>query len=448
MNIKITKGLDLKLAGAAPDQMLGNVPPRTFHIRPSDFRWLTPKLLVQVGDHVETGTPLFCDKADERVIIVAPVKGTVQEIVRGEKRVIEEVTIARDLESTTEATIDFDAPTDGDSVRKLLLQYGLWPCLRQRPFATIPNPNSNPKSVFVPCFDSNPLAPDFNVLMRGKEEYFRHGIQMLQIAAGDVPIHLCMREGADNQLFESVENVQKHYFSGPHPAGNVGTHIHYLDSINKGDIIWYIDPQEVARIGQFFAEHTLQFVKIAALTGPVVKNPGYFSTVYGADLTALLMDNLMQENVRVISGSVLSGSKLEDSPTLRFHDRQITVIAEGGQREILGWLLPGLKKWSLSRTFLSWLTPKRTYDVNTSLHGGRRAIMMTDVYDKVFPFDLMPLQLLKACEIKDIEQMEALGIYEVDSEDFALCELVCPSKKEWQRIVETAIHDLYIDSMV
>lgn len=448
MNIKITKGLDLKLAGAAPDQMLGNVPPRTFHIRPSDFRWLTPKLLVKPGDRVEVGTPLFCDKADERVIIVAPVAGTVQEIVRGEKRVIEEVTIARDLESTTEATIDFDAPTDGDSVRKLLLQYGLWPCLRQRSFATIPNPDSKPKSVFIPCFDSNPLAPDFNVLMRGKEEYFRHGIQMLQIAAGDVPIHLCMREGADNQLFESIENVQKHYFSGPHPAGNVGTHIHYLDSINKGDIIWYIDPQEVARIGQFFAKHTLQFVKIAALTGSVVKNPGYFSTVYGADLTALLMDNLTQENVRVISGSVLSGSKLGDSPSLRFHDRQITFIAEGGQREFIGWLLPGLKKWSLSRTFLSWLTPKRTYDVNTSLHGGRRAIMMTDVYDKVFPFDLMPLQLLKACEIKDIEQMEALGIYEVDSEDFALCELVCPSKKEWQRIVETAIHDLYIDSMV
>lgn len=441
MNIKITKGLDLKLAGAAPDQMLGNVPPRTFHIRPSDFLWLKPRLLVQVGDHVETGTPLFCDKADEWVIIVAPVKGTVQEIVRGEKRVIEEITIARDLESTTEATIDFDAPADGDSVRKLLLQYGLWPCLRQRPFATIPNPDSKPKSVFVPCFDSNPLAPDFNILMRGKEEYFRHGIQMLQLAADDAPIHLCMREGTDNQLFESIENVQKHYFSGPHPAGNVGTHIHYIDPINKGDIIWYIDPQEVARIGQFFAEHTLQFGKTAALTGPAVKNSGYFHTVYGADLTTLLTDNLTQENVRVISGSVLSGSKLGNSPTLRFHDRQITVIAEGGQREFIGWLLPGFKKWSASHTFLSWLTPKRTYNVNTSLHGGRRAIMMTDVYDKVFPLDLMPLQLLKACEIKDIEQLEALGIYEIDSEDFALCELVCPSKTEWQRIVEEAIFE-------
>lgn len=441
MNIKIAKGLDLKLAGAAPDMRLDFACSETFHIKPSDFRWLKPKLLVQVGDRVEVGTPLFCDKQDERVVVVSPVKGTVKDIVRGEKRVIEEVRIDRDQDLIIDNRIDFNTPTDGDSVRKLMLQYGLWPCLRQRPFATIPSPDSNPKSIFIPCFDSNPLAPDFNVLMRGKEEDFMHGLAMLRKAAGDVPIHLCMREGADNQFFETVENVQKHYISGPHPAGNVGTHIHHIDPINKGDIVWYIDPQEVARIGQFFAEHTLQFGKTAALTGPVVKNPGYFHTVYGADLTALLTDNLTQENVRLISGGVLSGSRLGDCPMLGFYDRQVTVIAEGGQREILGWLLPGLKKWSLSHTFLSWLTPKRTYDVNTSLHGGRRAVMMTDVYDKVFPLDLMPLQLLKACEIKDIEQMEALGIYEVDSEDFALCELVCPSKKEWQRIVEDAIFE-------
>ena len=441
MNIKITKGLDLKLAGAAPDMRLDFACSETFHIKPSDFRWLKPKLLVQAGDRVEVGTPLFCDKADEWVVIVSPVAGRVGEIVRGEKRLIEAIMITRDAESAKETIVDFDTPIDGDAARKLLLQYGLWPCLRQRPFATIPNPDVRPKSVFVPCFDSNPLAPDFNVLMRGKEEFFRQGIQMLQLVAGDVPIHLCMREGADNQLFESVENVQKHYFSGPHPAGNVGTHIHHIAPINKGDIVWYIDPQEVARIGQFFAEHILQFGKTAALTGPVVKNPGYFHTVYGADLTALFTDSLTPENVRLISGSVLSGSKLGKCPTLGFYDRQVTVIAEGGQREVLGWLLPGLKKWSLSHTFLSWLTPKRTYDVNTSLHGGRRAVMMTDVYDKVFPLDLMPLQLLKACEIKDIEQMEALGIYEVDSEDFALCELVCPSKKEWQRIVEEALHE-------
>jgi Na+-transporting NADH:ubiquinone oxidoreductase subunit A len=299
-----------------------------------------------------------------------------------------------------------------------------------------------PKSVFIPCFDSNPLAPDINILLRDKEEQIRFGLQIIQLAAENAPIHLCMSKGTDNHFFESVENVEKHYFSGPHPAGNVGTHIHHIDPIDKGDVVWYVDPQEVARIGRFFAEHVLQFEKTAALTGPAVKTTGYFNTVYGADLTSLFTDNLSQDNVRIISGSVLSGSKLETSPTLRFHDHQITVIAEGGKREFIGWLLPGLKKWSASHTFLSWLTPKRRYDVDTSLHGGRRAVMMTDVYDKVFPFDLMPLQLLKACEIKDIEQMEALGIYEVDSEDFALCELVCPSKKEWQRIVEEAMREL------
>ena len=444
MKLNITKGLDLQLAGPASDTTLDSALSGTFHIRPSDFRWLKPKLLVQEGDRVEIGAPLFCDKADERIIIVSPVAGTVNEIVRGEKRVIEDVTIARDPDANMEATVDFDAPTDGESIRKLLLQYGLWPCLRQRPFSVIPNPDVKPKSVFVPCFDSNPLAPDYNVLLRGKDELFRFGLQMLQLAAGNAPVHLCMKEGADNQLFEKAENVEKHYFSGPHPAGNVGTHIHHIDPINKGDVVWFIDPQEVSRIGLFFAEHVLQFEKTAALTGPAVIDTGYITTVYGMDLTTLLTDNLTQENVRVISGSVLSGSKLGVSPTLRFYDHQITVITEGGKREILGWLSPGLKKWSASHTFLSWLTPKRTYKVDTSLHGGRRAIMMTDVYDKVFPFDLMPLQLLKACEIKDIEQMEALGIYEVDSNDFALCELICPSKKEWQRIVEDALFELRI----
>ncbi len=439
MNVKITKGLDLKIEGDATDTMLDFALPELFHIRPDDFRWLKPKLLVQPDDRVQIGTPLFSDKKDERVVMVSPVAGTVKEIMRGEKRVIEEITIVRDCETALETLVDFDDPTDGESARKLLLQYGLWPCLRQRPYSVIPNPDIRPKSVFIPCFDSNPLAPDFNVLMRGKEEYFRQGVRILQLAAENALIHLCMREGTENVLFESVENVQKHFFSGPHPSGNVGTHIHHIDPVNKGETVWFIDPQEVARIGQFFAEHKLQFRKTAALTGPEVKTTGYFQTISGADLSALLGDNLTQKDVRIISGSVLNGRKLESFSALRFHDHQITVIAEGGKREILGWLLPGLKKWSLSHTFLAWLTPKRTYAVNTSLQGGRRAFMMTDVYDKVFPFDLMPLQLLKACEIKDLEQMEALGIYEVDSEDFALCELVCPSKKECQKIVREAL---------
>ncbi|MBO4488515.1 MAG: Na(+)-translocating NADH-quinone reductase subunit A [Bacteroidales bacterium] len=442
MQYHITQGLDLKIAGAASDVMLELPLSDQFRVSPSDFRWLKAKLLVQPGDRVEIGTPLFCDKQDERIVVVSPVTGTVKEVVRGEKRVIEAITIDRDLDAPMSATVDFEEPADGDSVRRLLLQHGLWSCLRQRPFAVIPQPDVLPKSVFVPCFDSNPLAPDYNVLLHGQEENFLYGLKMLQRAAGTAPTHLCMREGADNQIFEKAKAVEKHYFSGPHPAGNVGTHIHLVDPIDKGDTVWFIHPQEVARIGQFFAKRVLQFKKTAALTGPEVSNTGYFRTVYGADLSALLANNLRQEKVRIISGSVLSGRQCQQPPVLGFYDQQMTVIAEGGKREILGWLLPGLKKWSLSRTFLAWLTPKRTYGVDTTLHGGRRAFMMTDVYDKVFPLDLLPLQLLKACEIKDIEQMESLGIYEVDSEDFALCELVCPSKKECQRIVEEGMKEI------
>lgn len=442
MNYRITKGLDLKIAGAADDNPLPLMPPAHVYVRPSDFRWLTPKLLVQQGDAVQVGTPMFCDKKDERIVVVSPVEGRVEEVVRGEKRVIEAITITCEKDAAMEKTVDFEEPSDAESIRKLLLEYGLWPCLRQRPFSVIPSPDAHPKALFIPCFDSHPLAPDFNILLRGKEEPFLHGLKMLQRAAGDVPAYLCMREGADNQLFEKAENVKKYYFSGPHPAGNVGTHIYLIDPLDKDESVWYADPQDIARIGEFFLHHRLHFQKTAALTGSAVKCTGYFTAIYGADLSSLFGDNLIQENVRIISGNVLRGNALKQYLTLGFYDRQITVIPEGGKREILGWLLPGFRKWSRSHTYTAWLTPKRTYSVDTSLHGGRRAFMLTDVYDEVFPFDLLPLQLLKACQIKDIEQMEALGIYEVDDEDFALCELVCPSKMPCQQIVEDALMTL------
>lgn len=446
MNHRISKGFDLKLAGEAANQLMTLPISDRCHVRPADFRWLQPKLLVKEGDPVSIGTPLFCDKKDERIVIVSPVTGTVREIVRGEKRVIEAVVIDRDPAADTFASVEFECPTDRQSIRNLLLQYGLWPCLRQRPYSTIPSPDTTPKALFVPCFDSHPLAPDFNILLRGKENFFLQGLEMIQRAAGDVPTHLCMRDNTDNQLFDKATNLQKHYFSGPHPAGNVGTHIHLIDPIDKGETVWYIDPQDIARIGEFFANHRLHFIKTAALTGPAVKQTGYFTTVYGADLSALLSDNLIDENVRIISGNVLRGNILTKHLSLGFHDRQITILPEGGKREFLGWLLPGFRKWSHSHTYTAWMTPKRLFKMNTSLNGSRRTFMLTDVYDNVFPLDLMPLQLLKACEIKDIEQMEALGIYEVDDEDFALCELVCPSKTPCQRIVEDALMELRLQN--
>ena len=445
MRFHIRKGLDLKLAGAAAQEWDNWQTPAYCYIHPSDFKWLAPRLSVQEGDAVEIGTPLFHDKNDERIQIVSPVYGTVRQVVRGEKRVIR--TIIMDTSNAqTSRKLEFENPGNAEEYQQLMFQYGLWSLLRQRPFSTIPNPDTKPKAVFISCFDSAPLAPDYAFLMKGREEDFRAGIQVVKTIA-NAPMHLCMREEADNEIFENIPNTEKHYFSGPHPAGNVGTQIHRIAPIQKGEIVWYISPDDVATIGRFFSRHELGFERTVALTGPCMQNPCYVRMPYGADLSVLLDTHVETHgrtslHARNISGNVLTGKILDEWPSVRFYDRQVTAIEEGGQREILGWLLPGFKKWSLSHTFLSWLTPKRTYQFNTSLHGGRRTFMMTDVYEKVFPYDLLPLQLLKACAIKDIEQMEALGIYEVDSEDFALCEVVCPSKTECQKIVEEAMKEL------
>lgn len=446
MHYKIKKGLDIALEGAAANRMLTCPPSNIYRICPTDFRWLTPRLLVKEGDSVAVGTPLFCNKHDERIVIVSPVAGTIHEIVRGDKRALQAIVIQRDNTANSEVNVNIPDSLTEESARAMLLQYGLWPCLRQRPYTTIANPDDQPKSLFVSCFDSAPLTPDYNILLQGREEQFQKGLDILRLICPNAPIHLCMRQGTDNSLFEHCKNVEKHYFEGPHPAGNVGTQIHHIDSIAKGDIVWFIDPQDVAMIGNLFLNNTLSFERKAAVTGPCVQNTGYFSYTYGADLSHFIKENLSQSNARIISGNVLTGQTMnaEDAASLRFYDHQVTVIAEGGKREFIGWLLPGFKKWSFSHAYLSWLTPKRTYQHNTSLHGGRRTFMMTDVYDKVFPFDIIPLSLLKACYIKDIEQMEALGIYEVDDEDFALCEVVCPSKMECQQIVRDALFELKV----
>ena len=450
MHFNIKKGWDIRMVGAATPKVAETPAQRFFFIHPSDFKWFTPRLCVNEGDSVEIGSPLFHDKKDERLRIVSPVNGIVKQIVRGEKRVIRAIVLEAASEISTCRQLDFPEPQQAEDCKALMLQYGLWPMLRQRPFSSIPDPDVQPKAVFISCFDSAPLAPDYTFMMQGRGEDFCSGARVLQKLA-QAPVHLCMREGADNAVFEYVPDVEKHYFSGPHPAGNVGTQIHRIAPIQKGETVWYINPEDVAIIGCFFRSHELSFERTVAMTGPCVQNPQYVRMPYGADLSGLLDDMgivethgraSLQGNIRCISGNILTGTTLDEWPSVRFHDRQITAIEEGGKREFIGWLLPGFKKWSLSHTFLSWLTPKRIYRFDTSLHGGRRTFMMTDVYEKVFPFELLPLQLLKACAIKDLEQMEALGIYEVDPEDFALCEVVCPSKTECQKIVEDAMRAL------
>lgn len=440
--IHINKGLDLKLAGAAPKQFMELPATQRYQIHLSDFRWLTPQMLVQENEKVEVGTPLFADKKENRIRIVSPIAGVVRQIVRGEKRAIQTVIIERDPAVEPVREYDLPEPKDCKEVRTMLLQYGLWPFLRQRPFSTIANPDDQPKAVFISCFDSAPLAPDYGMLLQGREAAFHKGLDILRLATDNVPLHLCMREGNQNDLFNTYEHAEKHHFSGPHPSGNIGTQIHHINPINKNETVWFANPQDIAIIGEFFLNHRLYFEKRAAVTGAGFSNTGYISAVYGADIQPFIEKAIVPGNIRIINGNVLTGLSMGDAPSIRFYTHQITAIPEGGKREFLGWLLPGFRKWSLSHTYTSWIFPKRTFDFSTSLHGGRRTFMMTDVYDKVFPFDILPLFLLKACYIKDIEQMESLGIYEVDDEDFALCELVCPSKVECQQIVRDALLEL------
>ena len=443
MEFRIRKGYDLRFDGEARREVRPLATVR-YCVAPSDFRWLAPKLLVEAGCAVEVGTPLFCSKADERVVVVSPVKGTVREIVRGERRSIETIVIEAFPSDPFRKAVDFAEPARSDEVARLLLTNGLWPMLRQRPFSVIPSPDHRPKSLFVSCFDSAPLAPDYGFLMQGREAEFREGVRRLhQLLGGNCPIHLCMRSDAENACFEMAENVGLHYFKGPHPAGNVGTQIHRIDPIDKGETVWYIHAQDVAAIGRFFLTHTLSFERQVAVTGPCAKSPCYYTMTYGADITPLLKEQTKGTDVRWISGNVLTGKQLHNNPSVRFYDNQVTMLPEGGEREFIGWLQPGFRKWSLSHTFTAWLFRRKTFSHNTSLQGGRRAFVMTDIYEKVFPFEILPMQLLKACLAEDFEQMEELGIYEVDDEDFALCEVVCPSKIECQKIVRDGLYELY-----
>ncbi len=440
--IKIRQGLDLQLDGGAAPVVETHAPSRHY-LRPSDFRWMTPQLLVREGDPVSVGTPLFADKRDPRVRVCSPVGGVLSQVVRGDKRRILALVINADEAQSHSSDVEVPDDPSPRQIRDILLQHGLWPALRQRPFSVIADPDGTPDAVFVSCFDSAPLAPDFNVLLKGREAEWHEGIHVLRQICPGAPVHLGLRDGADNALFERTEGVNLHYFSGPHPAGNIGTQIDFIRPLDKGDVVWYIHPWQVAAVGRLFLGHTLSYERCIALVGPAEPRPRYVAMTYGADLSSLLASDPQGRAVRNISGNVLTGVALGEFPGVGFYDCQITRLFEGGQREFLGWLLPGLKKWSLSHTFVAWLAKRRKFSFDTSMHGGERALVLSDVYDEVFPMDIMPAELLKACIAKDVEQMEELGIYGVESEDVALCEVVCPSKIAWQQIVEEALHYLY-----
>lgn len=431
--IKIKKGLNINLVGAAEKTISTLALPETFAIKPPDFTGVTPKLLVKEGDEVLAGTSLFFDKANEAIKFSSPVSGEVVEIVRGEKRKILEIKILADKE------IRYQNFTK-DNIISTLLESGAWPLIRQRPFGIIANPAEKPKSIFISAFDSNPLAPDLDFIFQNCESEFQAGLEALQKLT-DGKIHLNIKAGSTSSpVFSNAKGVIINKISGPHPAGNVGVQIHHIDAVNKGEVVWCVNPQDVLIIGRLFKDGKFDASRIIALAGSRIKNPKYYKTIIGASVKHLLNDGGLQDGEnRIVSGNVLSGKQISTEGYLGFYDSQITVIPEGNEPEFIGWLKPGFDKLSNSRAYFSWLFPNKKHDLNTNLHGEERPFVMSGQYEEVFPMDIYPVQLLKSILVDDIEMMEKLGIYEVVEEDFALCEFVCTSKIESQHIIRKGL---------
>lgn len=437
--IKIKKGLDIKLIGE-PAEEIKSLEQTKFALKPTDFIGLFPKVLKKPGETVKAGTPVFYDKYREDIVVTSPVSGKVAEIVRGKKRKMLEVRIEADGKNEFE---DYGAADPNSLERKDIIEKmqksGVWNVLRQRPYSIVANPEIVPANIFISAFDSAPLAQNYDFILKGNEALFQKGLDALaKLTEGK--IHLGLKADKDHSsAFTNAKNAEITYYDGPHPAGNIGIHANKIAPINKGDNIWYCDPQAVVTIGRLFEEGRYNSEKIVALAGSEIVKPQYYKTKAGACICDLVKDNLNQGELRFISGNVLTGDKIEKDGYLSLYHNMFTVIPEGKYREFFGWLIPNPKKHSFYRTALSWITPNKKYRLDTNLNGGHRAFVVTGALEKVFPMDIMPMHLLKSIMYKDIDEMEQLGIYEVDEEDFALCEYISTSKINMQSVVRDGL---------
>ncbi len=439
--IKIREGLDLPMEGKAACRTTDARGVGTYAVKPTDYVGLVPRLLVGEGDCVRRGDALVCDKHDDRIRLTSPVDGVVKAVVRGERRLLQAVVVERDGESAVRQY-------DTHDVKEVMLETGLWAMLRQRPFGTIANPDDSPKAVVVSAFDSAPLAPEYDYVLKGREQDFCQGLRAMTTLTKGV-VHVCFRQG--QQLAAKVEamaesRIVPHYVSGPHPAGNVGTQIARLCPIDKGDRVWTMNPQDVAVLGRLMRTGEYHPERMVAVAGPAARSPQYYHVVAGACVESLVEEQLPEEEtVRIVSGNVLSGTRIERNGYMCGYDSMLTLLPEGNYYDFMGWLLPGLRKHSFSRTFLSGFMPERKVlkpKFDTNRHGDVRPFVFTGNFERVFPFDIYPLQLIKACIVGDMELQEKLGIYEVEPEDFALCEYIDISKTDIQPIIREALEKL------
>lgn len=440
-DIKIKKGLDIKLKGEAQKTSEKAVTSNFFAIRPEDFHGVIPKLVVKVESKVKAGEPVFYDKSNEAVKFVSPVSGEILEIARGERRKVLSIKIQADSEQVylDHGAFDIDAAKP-EAIKAHLMATGCWPFIKQRPYDIIAKPDRAPKAIFVSAYASAPLAADYDFTLQGKEAELQAALTALgKLTEGKV--HVSVGKNA-NSPFEGLKGIELHKVSGPHPSGNVGTQINKIDPINKGETVWTVNPQDLVIIGELLLTGKFNAERVVALAGSAIKEPRYFIAKAGCEVASMIYDKGIEKdaNVRIISGNVLTGKKVKHDGFLDYYNNTVTVIPEGDDYEFFGWTTPVFNKISTTRSLtFSWLNPNKKYELDTNTNGEHRAFVVTGAYEEVFPMDIYPMQILKSCMYQDLDEMEALGMYEVAPEDFALTEFVCISKQPHQEIIRKGL---------
>ncbi len=443
----LTKGHDIKLAGSADISLIEQTPVARFGIKPTDFHGMSPipKVELEVGNDVKAGDVLFYDKKRPEIKYCSPVSGELVDVKRGEKRSIAEVVILADKEMKYKSV---NVPNIDTSDRNTLIHFmaenGLWPMINERPFDVVPELDTIPVNIFISTFDTAPLAPDNNLIVKGNEAAFQTGLNVLgKLTSGKVHLGLDARgNSAPSSAFTDALGVEKHWFAGAHPAGNVGIHIHHVAPIKGLDKVWTLTVQEVITIGMMFLTGQYHAERVVALTGAELKTPKYVKTFQGANLGDLLAGNIMGDNVRIVSGDVLSGKQDTMDGFLSFRADQVTVLTEGDDFELFGWLLPLAPRPSLSGTIPSYGGKDYHFEANTNTHGEKRAFVVSGQYEEVLPMDIYPQHLMKAIITGNIEKMEGLGITELTEEDVALCEFACTSKNPLQSLLRQGLDTL------
>ncbi|GAB1415182.1 Na(+)-translocating NADH-quinone reductase subunit A [Paludibacter sp.] len=446
--IKTKRGLNIPINGR-PIEIIGNLTlHKEFALVPDNFQGVTPKMLVKEGDTVNAGSPVFYEKQFPGMNFVSPVSGTIKAINRGERRKIMNIIIESDEKMTYEP---YDVPdlkkATADDIVQTLQKVGLWAFIKQRPYDVIANPTKLPKAIFISSFDTSPLAPNNDFVISSQIAEFQTGINVL---AKISTVHLGVKYGKKTP-FSTIKNAVITEYDGPHPIGNVGIQINHVSPINKGEVVWTINPQDLLFIGRFFNKGIIDFSRLIALTGPSVRSPQYYNAIIGACIEPFIHGNKITGNKthRFISGNVLTGCRISGKGYLTPFATQLTILEEGHHtHELVGWGMPRFRKYSTSRTYFTFIFESKLlrklfgnfkYKWDTRLLGGRRAIIMSGEYEKVLPMDIYPEFLFKAMIANDLDKMEALGAYEIIPEDVALCEFVCTSKLPLQQIVRNSL---------